>query len=49
MEPETCKVQKRRIEVQQTVQLKQASFMDAMRNMLAEFMRDNSQSESVSA
>ena len=46
VEHETVELQKLRIEFQQMVQLRQASLMDTMKNMLAEFMRGNGQSES---
>ena len=46
VEHELSDVQKLRTEFQQMVQLRQASSMDAMRNMLAEFVRDDGQSES---
>ena len=49
MEHEISQVQKLIVELQQMIQLGQASLMDAMRNMLAEFMRDGGQSESGSA
>ena len=47
-EDDTFEVQKLRIEFQQIVQLGQASFDGAMRNMMAEFKRDDGQSESAS-
>ena len=46
VEHETVELQKLRIEFQQMVQLRQASLMDTMKNMLTEFMRGNGQSES---
>ena len=48
VEHEISEVQELIIELQQIIQLRQASLMDAIRKMLAEFMRDG-QSESGSS